>query len=1028
MLAVMRASTLVPEFYPDDFKTMNAFAAVQYEPIEDVREIASRVVELVRKRRQCETIVFFIDEVGQYVGPRRDLILNFDGLVKAFKEIGKGKVWVVATAQQTLTEISEKASLNSAELFKLKDRLPHAIALEATDIREITARRLLQKNPEGEVELKRRFRASAEVLSLHSHLVDWPEASASLDGDTFARLYPFLPERFSLVLDLIRALARRTGGTGLRSAIRIVQDLLVDTSRMLRKGSEPLADRPLGGLATVEDVYDTLRNDIAKEFPQAVDGVERIKKHAAFKNDPLAIRVAKAVAALQPLETRPRTAANIAALLHSDIADPGQAEAVEQALNRLVDTQEFGLVELRAEVGATGGVGFLFLSDEVQPLKKKRDAHIPSQADITNVRLELLKRIFDPVPETRLEGAKAVQAGIRFGRSTVAGESNDVIFRLEEVEAEAMPARLAALETDSQNRDDYANVVTWVFARPADVDDRLVDVCRSNFIQVEGGRTRDREKSLAADVSRYLRSEERRAERDRDAAKKSYDSALSKGSLVFGGMRRPAAELGATVLVAATTFLSDVAKKVFRHFALVKKNLPGDVAPKFLGVERLDRMTKDRDPLGLVHTKAGRTTIDTKHPALAETLRTFREKNTEAGSGRVQGSVLLDLFAKPPYGWSKDTTRYLFAALLTAGEIEMHTGDSVIRTAGPRAVEAFKNTQTFGRVGVAQRGQPPPLEALDRASRRLEEMFQAEVLPLEDQISRAVRTHFPGVLERTGALPDRLRLLGLQGEDRARSFLESCTMLLQEDATGATSLLGGTQCSLPEDVKWAEGLTRALDSGAENEIKEALRVIAKALELAALFMEAEELGVHPALTTMREFLASESFHERLTDLREAQRDVVAAAQSLAEGARLRLKARIDSAVERIAARPSWSKLPYELRVEHKQALESVGLEADAPDVFVTLQHLLTALLRLPSVEEVAAVAVDTQARLLKDKSEKTESDGDRSVPALESIAVSSLLPEGPLTSARDVEAWVERLKTALLERVQLGPIRLAGDR
>ncbi|MBI4918181.1 MAG: hypothetical protein HY825_20255 [Acidobacteria bacterium] len=222
MLAVTRASALVPAFYPDDFKTPADFRQLRYQPTEDVKELARRIIALVRRRTGCEAIVFFVDEVGQYVAPRRELILNLDGLVRAFKEAGQGKVWFVATAQQTLTEISERASLNSAELFKLKDRFPISLELLATDIREITAQRLLKKNADGEAELKRRYQASAELLELHTHLTDWQGGKGTLDADTFASLYPFLPSRLDLVLDLIRALARRTGGTGLRSAIRLV--------------------------------------------------------------------------------------------------------------------------------------------------------------------------------------------------------------------------------------------------------------------------------------------------------------------------------------------------------------------------------------------------------------------------------------------------------------------------------------------------------------------------------------------------------------------------------------------------------------------------------------------------------------------------------------------------------------------------------------------------------------------------------------------------------------------------------------
>jgi len=48
-----------------------------------------------------------------------------------------------------LSEIVEKAAHNSAELNKLRDRFPISIHLDASDIREITHRRLLDKSEEG---------------------------------------------------------------------------------------------------------------------------------------------------------------------------------------------------------------------------------------------------------------------------------------------------------------------------------------------------------------------------------------------------------------------------------------------------------------------------------------------------------------------------------------------------------------------------------------------------------------------------------------------------------------------------------------------------------------------------------------------------------------------------------------------------------------------------------------------------------------------------------------------------------------
>jgi hypothetical protein len=1026
VLAVLRASSLVPSFYPDDYKDESDFRQLRYQSIEDVKEVAKRVLDLVRRRTGCESVVFFVDEVGQYVAPRKELILNLDGLARAFKEIGKGKVWIVATAQQTLTEISERASLNSADLFKLKDRFPIAIELEATDIREITAQRLLTKNAAGEATLKQKFRASGDLLELHAHLADWQGGTIPLDADTFTRFYPFVPSRFELVLDLIRALARRTGGTGLRSAIRLVQDLLVDASRVLPVGIEPVANRPLGQLVTVDDIYDTLRQDLRKEHPQAVEGVERIAKHSVFRSDGLAIRVAKAVAALQPLERRPRTAENIAALLYRDLGSPGAVEAVRTTLHRLVDAQEFGLVELRAEAGAAGGVGFLFLSDEVQPLQKKRDQYVPSTAELNRARVDILRGLFDPPPSTRLEGVKEIQGGVRLGKTAVVGESNDVVFRLEELDPSAIDSRLGSLETETQSRHEHANAVFWLFATPADADDRLREVCRSAFIQAEGSRTKDRERSLAADVSRYLRSEEQRAERAKDSVRASYGQALLGGWFVFQGLKRPVSELGPSVLGGANAVLGTAAKKLFHHFELVKRNVPGDVAARFLEVSRPDQMPRERDPLGLLQTKAGRPNVNIGHPALDEALRAFRSMVAAAGSGRVQGSALLDFFHAAPYGWTKDTTRYIFAALLVAGEIELHGGDGTLRTAGPKAVEAFRNTQSFGRVGVAPRGQPIPMEALDRASRRLEEMFAVEVLPLEDQIARVVRLHFPALLEVAGALPDRLRLLRLPGEARARAFLSTCADLLKEDAGGAASLLGAVSSDLPADAKWASGVTRALNNGGENEIAAARELVTRAFGLAELFPVAEILTANPGVAAIDEILTLDSFHERLVDLRESSRQVEAAMRTLEESERSTLVARLASVREELEVRPSWAKLALQDQLNVIAELDQAGLIAESSDAFVQLSRVLSKGLASLSLADVLARKVDALAVRRPIDVDPERELAQHATGAVEHISMSSLLPAEALRTAADVEHWIARLREQLLERVAAGPIRLTG--
>ena len=141
LLGVARAAEIVSEVIPKEFPTPKSFRELRFEEAKDVRDLAQEIIDLCRRRSGKENLLFLIDEAGQYVAPRGDLILNLDGFARNLKELGKGKVWAIATGQQTLTEIVDKAAHNSTALNKLKDRFPISIHLDASDIREVTYRR-----------------------------------------------------------------------------------------------------------------------------------------------------------------------------------------------------------------------------------------------------------------------------------------------------------------------------------------------------------------------------------------------------------------------------------------------------------------------------------------------------------------------------------------------------------------------------------------------------------------------------------------------------------------------------------------------------------------------------------------------------------------------------------------------------------------------------------------------------------------------------------------------------------------------
>ena len=164
---------------------------------------------------------------------------------KNLKDLGDGKVWIIGTAQQTLTEDDPRAAINSPELYKLKDRFPITVDLESSDIKEICYRRLLGKSSAGERELGAAVRPPRPGAAPQHQAARTPNTTTpSFDRETFTNLYPFLPAHFDILLHLLGALAKSTGGIGLRSAIKVIQDILVEGA-----GTLTARGRPRGGVA-----------------------------------------------------------------------------------------------------------------------------------------------------------------------------------------------------------------------------------------------------------------------------------------------------------------------------------------------------------------------------------------------------------------------------------------------------------------------------------------------------------------------------------------------------------------------------------------------------------------------------------------------------------------------------------------------------------------------------------------------------------------------------------------------------------
>ena len=215
-------------------------------------------------------------------------------------------------------------------------------------------------------------------------------------------------------------------------------------------------------------------------------------------------------------------------------------------------------------------------------------------------------------------------------------------------------------------------------------------------------------------------------------------------------------------------------------------------------------MATEADPLSLVRRVGGVGSVNEAHPALAAVIDLLQTH------GRSQGKDVVDRFKEPPYGWTPDTVRYLLAALLQAGKIQLIINNHVHATASDDARRALASTQGLNAVGLEIRINAPSAELRGLAARRLTDLFGATVQPQEKPLAQAVITHMPGFLTKLTHLSGRLAAHKLACQDRVITANEQLSQLIVGDGSAAIASLGAQESSTYINAKWARSLQLAL--------------------------------------------------------------------------------------------------------------------------------------------------------------------------------------------------------------------------
>ena len=320
-----------------------------------IAHLVKEIKAYVDKKPDDYRLLFMIDEVGQYIGTDRDMLLNFQSIVEELGSKCKGKVWVMATGQEALDEVIK---VRQDEFSRIMARFKTRLSLSSSSVDEVIQRRILAKTEEADAALARVYDSHAASLeNLFVFKDTKPDVTTYRNAVEFQVNYPFVPYQF-LLLQKVYYEVRKHGNTGKH---------LAGGERSMLSGFQEVAqkiqDRDETALAPFYRFYDTMVTFLDGSIRRVVDRCEKAaKNHEGL--EAYDVSVLKCLYLIRYVEDdMPANADNVMILMadHIDVDKVVERAKVQESLDRLLK-QNY--------VGRTGDV-FKFLTDEEQDMQKE---------------------------------------------------------------------------------------------------------------------------------------------------------------------------------------------------------------------------------------------------------------------------------------------------------------------------------------------------------------------------------------------------------------------------------------------------------------------------------------------------------------------------------------------------------------------------------------------------------------------------------------------------------------------------------
>ena len=902
--AMPRASAVMHALEPQTYAEKDSWlknARDETVPITPA-SLAERTIELLARKHPGKQLMFVVDEVGQYVARDIQKMLDLQAIVQQFGIKGRGKVWVMVTSQEKLSDVVGYLDDNRTELARLQDRFPYKPVLEPSDIAEVTSRRVLGKSAQGEVTLTDLFQQHQGRLATCTKL-DTKIRLPELGAKGFADLYPLLPYQIELIIQVVSGLrlsggaSKQFGGAN-RAIIKLAQELLTNPQ-------SGLADQPVGALVTLDRVYDLQSNNIDSQYRSKISDIATKADH------PLAVPVAKAICLLQFVDQVPATERNVAVVLHPAMDADSLEFQVQEACRHLV---ERNLIRKAAD-----GT-FKIPTPQEEDWEQTRSQQAPSVHERRGLLADALKLIWEPVPSAVLgAGVKTFKASLNFGGSELV--KGDVPVKVERVDgSEVFEDRVEQLRQTSQQE---KNTFFWAMRASPELDRALGEWFRSQkVIDLKG-----RDASDKGQV-KLVSEERRKLDGFRQEAWRLLEQSLIHGQVLLNGGPCDQAANPASAGEAMREALKEGLAKIFDRFTDAEVSPSSDELTKLLSADNLKGLTGSIEKLRLCKEDGSQWVIDSNRPALQAVLSRIQGK-----SAGLSGKELADHFGDAPYGWTLDAVKFLVGALQVASTLKAtHNAQSFVGTANPQVRPLFTNNSTFRATLFALHVAGISTDDVIQAS-RLFQKFAGKTVPgvQPGPLAREIRAAAVGVNAELNSVSRAMAPLQLPGIGALEQASEQVSTWQDNNDEEVVKAFRSSAEAVKEAWHRAKGIQEVLVARSED-LRRARHALSPQI-WGQLEQEADlPAELQETHASLEDRLQAPSFYEKLAEIDQLTRKLEEAYAQRRQAAQQALSAQVQHRLQQLEQAPGFGMLEPERQKQLQAPLEQKTSDAEALDL------------------------------------------------------------------------------------------------